>query len=55
MNTNTNAFILNDTAKKDVAVQIAIANYTKHLEREHQQRNVTQPHPTTVWSISDRD
>ena len=50
----SNAFILNDTAKKDVAVQIAIANYTKQLEREHQQRNVT-PHPTTVWSISDRD
>ncbi len=54
MNTS-NAFILNDTAKKDVAVQIAIANYTKQLDLEHQQRNVTQAYPTTVWSISDRD
>ena len=55
MRNTSNAFILNDTAKKDAAVQLAMANYVKQLEREHQQRNVTQPHPTTVWSISDRD
>jgi uncharacterized protein (UPF0212 family) len=59
--TNTpNAFILNDTAKKDAAVQIAIANYTKQLESEHQQREAIRaglitPQPTTVWNISDRD
>ena len=56
----SNAFILNDTAKKDAAVQIAIANYTKQLEREHQQREAIRaglitPQPTTVWNISDRD
>jgi len=59
MNTS-NAFILNDTAKKDSAVQLAIANYTKQLEREHQQREAIRaglmtPQPTTVWNISDND
>ena len=59
MNTS-NAFILNDTAKKDAAVQLAIANYTKQLEREHQQSKAIRaglmtPQPTTVWSVSDRD
>ena len=57
---NTNAFILNDTAKKDVAVQLAMANYVKQLEREHQQSEAIRaglmtPHPTTVWCISDND
>jgi len=52
-------FILNDTAKKDPAVQLAIANYTKQLELEHQQREAIRaglvtPKPTTVWNISDR-
>jgi hypothetical protein len=56
----SNAFILNDTAKKDVAVQIAMANYLKQLEREHQQREAIRaglitPQPTTVWNISDHD
>jgi hypothetical protein len=56
----SNAFILNDTAKKDAAVQLAIAHYTKQLEREHQQREairagIVTPHPTTVWNISDHD
>ena len=56
----SNAFILNDTAKKDAAVQIAMANYLKQLEREHQQREAIRaglitPQPTTVWSISDHD
>ena len=59
-NTNDKMFILNDTAKKDVAVQLAMANYRKQLEREHQQRQairagLIQPQPTTVWNISDRD
>jgi hypothetical protein len=59
-NNTSNAFILNDTAKKDPAVQLAMANYLEQLKREHQQReairagNVT-PQPTTVWNISDRD
>ena len=52
-------FILNDTAKKDPAVQLAIANYTKQLELEYQQREAIRaglvtPKPTTVWNISDR-
>ena len=56
----SNAFILNDTAKKDAAVQIAMANYLKQLEREHQQREAIRsglitPQPTTVWNISDHD
>jgi len=56
----SNAFILNDAAKKDPAVQLAIANYVKQLEREHQQREAIRaglitPQPTTVWNISDRD
>ena len=53
-------FILNDTAKNDPAVQLAIANYTQQLQREHQQRDAIQaglmtPQPTTVWNISDYD
>jgi uncharacterized protein (UPF0212 family) len=56
----SNAFILNDTAKKDAALQIAMANYLKQLEREHQQREAIRaglmtPQPTTVWNISDHD
>ncbi len=59
MNTS-NAFILNDTAKNDPAVQLAIANYTQQLQREHQQREAIRaglitPQRTTVWNISDRD
>ena len=55
-----NTFILNDTAKNDPAVQLAIANYTQQLQREHQQRVAIQaglmtPQPTTVWNISDHD
>jgi len=53
-------FILNDTAKNDPAVQLAIANYTQQLQREHQQREAIRaglitPQPTTVWNISDHD
>jgi len=52
-------FILNETAKKDAAVQLAIASYTKQLKLEHQQREairagLVKPQPTTVWNISDR-
>ena len=59
--TNTDKmFILNDTAKKDAAVQLAMANYLQQLKREHQQREAIRaglitPQPTTVWNISDRD
>ena len=53
-------FILNDTAKNDSAVQLAIANYTKRLQAEESERQairagLIQPQPTTVWNISDRD
>ena len=55
----SNAFILNDTAKQDAAVQIAIANYVKQLEREEARRQAILsgeyiPCPETVWDISDR-
>jgi hypothetical protein len=60
MNNISNAFILNDTAKKDAAVQLAMANYMQQLQREHQQREAIRaglitPQPTTDWNISDRD
>ena len=53
-------FILNDNAKKDPAVQMAIANYMKHLQAEEEYRQKVRaglitPQPTTVWNISDRD
>jgi hypothetical protein len=56
----SNAFILNDTAKKDPAVQLAMKNYRKQLERVHQQSEAIRAglmtlHPTTVWCISDND
>ena len=56
----SNAFILNDTAKKDPAVQLAMANYVKQLEREEARRQAILsgeyiPCPETVWNISDRD
>ena len=56
----SNAFILNDTAKNDPAVQLAMVNYIQQLNREHQQREAIRaglitPQPTTVWNISDRD
>jgi hypothetical protein len=55
-----NAFILNDTAKKDPAVQLAMENYVKQLEREEARRQAILsgeyiPYPETVWNISDRD
>ena len=34
----SNTFILNDTAKNDPAVQLAIANYVKQLEHEEARR-----------------
>jgi hypothetical protein len=54
------AFLLNETAAKDAAVQMAMASYMKTLEREAQQRQairegrMAKPEPTTVWNISDR-
>ena len=52
-------FILNDTAKNDPAVQIAMASYMKQLRAEEDYRNKVRsgeitPQPTTVWNISDR-
>ena len=53
-------FILNDTAKNDPIVQLALASYTKRLEAEEQQRQAILsgeyiPQPTQVIHISDRD
>jgi len=56
---NDKMFILNDTAKKDAAVQLAMANYMKQLQAENEYRNkvraglVTHT-PATSWNISDR-
>ena len=54
--TNDQMYILNDTAKNDAAVQIALQAYTERLAKEEQyrQRLVTS-YPTTSWNISDRD
>jgi hypothetical protein len=58
--TDDKMFILNDNAKNDPAVQMAIQAYKKTLMREEQYRKDVlsgkiQPIPTTTWSISDRD
>lgn len=55
-------FITNDTAKNDLACQIAMANYTKQLQaEEHYRKQVREgklPAPSwnvdPVWNISDR-
>ena len=52
-------FILNDTAKKDAAVQIAMANYMKQLQAENEYRQKVRAGlithtPATSWNISDR-
>jgi len=54
-----NAFILNDTAKNDPAVQSAMSGYMQQLKREEDYRNklragLITPTPTTSWNISDR-
>jgi len=56
---NDKMFILNDTAKKDPAVQIAMANYMKQLQAENEYRNKVRAGlithtPETSWNISDR-
>ena len=56
---NDKMFILNDTAKKDPAVQIAMANYIEQLNREEARRQAILsgeyvPCPATSWNISDR-
>ena len=53
-------FILNDAAKNDSAVQLALANYTQRLNQEEAQRQairagLIQPQRTQVINISDRD
>ena len=53
-------FILNDAAKNDSAVQLALANYTQRLKQEEAQRQairagLIQPQRTQVINISDRD
>ena len=56
----TEMFILNDAAKNDLAVQLAIQAYTQRLQAEEDRRQAILsgeyiPHPITVWNISDRD
>jgi hypothetical protein len=56
----TEMFILNDTAKNDPAVQLAIQAYTERLKQEEQRRQAILsgeyiPQPIQVWNISDRD
>lgn len=53
-------FILNDAAKNDVAVQMAMKSYAKRLTAEEQYRDAVRSGlithtPETVWNISDRD
>jgi hypothetical protein len=50
---------LNETAKNDPAVQIAIESYMLQLRKEEEYRDkvrkgLIQPIPTTSWNISDR-
>jgi len=52
-------FILNETAKNDPAVQIAIQSYKQQLQQEAEysakvRAGLIQPQPTNVWNISDR-
>jgi len=53
-------FILNDAAKNDPAVQMALQAYTQRLNQEEAQRQairagLIQPQRTQVINISDRD
>jgi len=53
-------FILNETAKNDPAVQIAVQSYLQQLQREEEYRaqvraGLIQPEPYTVLNISDRN
>jgi hypothetical protein len=54
-------FITNDTADKDLAMQLAMQNYKKMLEREIQYRSAIPSSQNQVipqhcvWDISDRD
>ena len=56
----TEMFILNDTAKNDSAVQIALREYAQRLQDEEDYRQKVLsgeviPQRTTVYNISDRD
>jgi len=54
-------FLTNDTADKDLAMQLAMQNYKKMLEREIQYRSAISSSQNQVisqhcvWDISDRD
>jgi len=55
----TDMFILNDTAKNDPAVQIAMQQYMKQLKEQQDYRTkvragIVSHTPTTSWNISDR-
>lgn len=52
-------FILNDTAKNDPAVQLAMQSYMKRMQAEEEYRakvraGLITHTPETVWNISDR-
>jgi len=52
-------FITNDTARNDLACQMAMASYMERLQREEAERRAIregrlQPAQTCDWHISDR-
>ena len=56
----TEMFILNDTAKNDPAVQLALKSYAQRLQAEEDYRQQVLsgeviPVPLTKYHISDRD
>jgi len=56
----TEMFILNETAKNDSVIQIALQEYAQRLQREEDYRQKVLsgeviPQHTTVHNISDRD
>ena len=56
----TEMFILNETAKNDPAVQLALKSYAQRLQAEEDYRQKVLsgeviPVPLTVCNISDRD
>jgi len=57
---DSNFYILNDTAKNDSIIQMALQEYTQRLQHEYQQHEAIRaglitPQPTTNWNISDHD
>ena len=60
LSSETEMFILNDVAKNDPIIQIALQEYAQRLQREEDYRQKVLsgeviPVPLTVHNISDRD